>query len=204
MRGEISNTESLHEELHLFLDIKRFEASDYRKKGAANEENKRGKAPLSVLMSRTPDLRKLMSISSERTWGEDYQETLYIIIELWHPNAEHKHEELEFADLDIDKGNHVTASTGGHNSRGGAKTKKTCYAAIAPQKLKELCRERGLQLSGGPKDLIQRLEEDDAGEKQKTRKKKTAEGTVKGHAAHADAGGRMANQRGKAGGGVRR
>ena len=67
MRGEISNTESLHEELHLFLDIKRFEASDYRKKGAANEENKRGKAPLSVLMSRTPDLRKLMSISSERT-----------------------------------------------------------------------------------------------------------------------------------------
>jgi hypothetical protein len=58
-------------------------------------------------------------------------------------------------------------------------------------------------LSGGAKELVLRLEEDDKGEKQKTRKKKVVEGTGKGHAVHADAGGRMANQRGKGGGGKR-
>jgi len=207
VRGEISNSDTLHQELHLFIDIKRYNSTDYRKKGAANDENKRGKAALSLLITRTPQLRKLMSVRSELTWGEDDQETLYVVFELWHPSADHKHSELEFADLDVDvcldfpieEAKHVA-----ERDSGGKKNKKTGYAALSLQQLKALCRERGLQMSGGQKDIIERLEEDDAGEKQKTRKKKAPNGLMSTNAAHVTAGSRMANQRSKCGMGMRR
>lgn len=206
VHGEVSNSETLHKGIHLFIDIKRYKSTDYRKKGTANDENKRGKAALPLLITRTPQLRKLMSVRSEPTWGEDDQETLYVVLELWHPSSEYKHSELEFADLEVDVSLDFPIEEAEHvaeRDSGGKKNKKSGYAALGLQQLKALCRERGLQMSGGQKDVIERLEEDDAGEKQKMRRKKAPNGLMSTNAAHVTVGSCVANQRSKCGMGMR-
>jgi curved DNA-binding protein CbpA len=198
VRADVSDFDHHHESFQIYIDITRFE--EKKTKGARSEVNKSGREALSILMSRTPRLREIISVASERVWTEDDQEALYITIELAPKDEDFKFTEIELADIDIEsKIRFDVESNSAFRGHGGNKGKSAEYSSLGIQQLKEMCRERGLQISGVKKELVKRLEEDDAGEQQKGRPKKV-ETARKGASGFATSTTKMANQRMKGGG----
>ncbi|KAF2660898.1 DnaJ-domain-containing protein [Lophiostoma macrostomum CBS 122681] len=114
-----------------------------------------------------------------------------------------RHAEIELIDLDLDGTLYLDSDAEhGHTDRPARSVnngKSVEYHKLAYQKLKDMCRERSLQTSGTKTELVERLEEDDRGEKQKGRAKRT-EGVRKGNSAFSTTSNRTANLRTKSGG----
>lgn len=205
VRAEISPFDGSMDEFQIFVDIQRLRAD--RSYGTTGRREKAGEGVLSVLMTRTPKLRRVVRVASERVRGPDGVESVYITVELA-PTADTAvhgpHVEFELDDLDLDCNIDRHLETGQpeqSRSKGSGNGKSIEYPKLPITKLKDMCRERSLQMSGDKVELVERLREDDAGEKQKGRAKKV-EGSRKANSTFVTTSNRTANLRMKSGGGT--
>ena len=197
IHADVSDFDHHHESFQIFIDIARFEET--KAKGSRTEINKTGREALSMLIPRTPRLRKIISIVSERVWTEDDAEALYITIDLATANLSSPFTEMELVDIDIETKTRFDVQNGeAIRGAGGNKGRSAEYSTMDLHRLKDMCRERGLKTSGFKTDIVQRLEEDDASEIQKGRAKRV-ESARKGASGFATSTNRMANQRMKGG-----
>jgi curved DNA-binding protein CbpA len=198
VRGDLTPFDGSMDELQIFVDIKRAPHTHAK----LDRREKAGKDVLSILITRTPKLRKVVRVESSHVWSDDGVESVYITIELApvSTSASAKHAELKLSDLDLNCTVHLASETSGANcsssrSSGSNNNGKSVeYHKLAYQKLKDMCRERSIQTSGTKAELVERLQEDDRGEKQKGRVKKV-EGVRKGNSAFSMGVKREANLR---------